>query len=459
MYKEEHMKRLLKVSLLIFFIVILGTTTFATEATKVIVNGETLKLEEKLIVREGAIYISLRDIARALNFEINWPTDKKTVNLKNDNMIIGIQADNQWYSKKTKDGKASTFKFDAATVPTLIDGKLYVPIGNFTIVAGGRVGWDADKNIYNIIYDWQLNYVPNTKVSVYAGTGKKGDIDSELRTSQFKYAQSIYTTKDKVTYVSDAGTIRKITSNGVESLKMEPGYIKVAALKGVDNEVYALSTKDENAQKENKYGIFKLEGNTLKEVYVQKATDDKIVDFDMASTSTLCMLKEEAITGQRYMVIVNLKDNTKPTKVEIVGDISSLAAGGERAYLGSKNGSIYCYDIKAKTFSLFAGTENVHKFQDGANSLFCMPRRMKYYKGSLYVLDYNVLRKASVSVSGEVGSWQTIAGKATGIVNPKMSSGASEELLLSTVNPIDFCISEDGILLTDATQFKIMKIK
>lgn len=453
------MKRLLKISLLLFFIVMLGTTSFAAEKLQVLVNGEVLKLEEKLMARDECTYISLRDIAHALDFEINWAADKKTVNLKNDNVIIGIQADNQWYSKMTKDGKVGTYKFNAATVPRLINGKLYVPIGNFTIVAGGQIGWDADRKIYSIIYDSELNYASNTKVSVYAGTGKKGDVDGELRMSQFKYAQSIYTTKDKETYVSDAGTIRKITSNGVESLSMEPSNIKVATLRGIDNEVYALSTQYETAKKEKQYSIFKIEGNTFKEVYVQKAAEGRILDFDITSASTLCMLKEDTTAKQKYIEIINLKKDTKPTKVEVDTKFSVLAADEERVYLGSKNGSIYCYDIKAKTLKLFAGTDDVHKFQDGANALFCMPRRMKYYKGSLYVLDYNVLRKASVSTSGELCSWQTIAGKATGVVNPKMSSGTSEELLLSTVNPIDFCISEEGILLTDATQFKIMRIK
>lgn len=453
------MKRLLKVGLLIFLLTILGITSFAASQPKVIVNGETLELEEKLIMKDGSIYIYLGDIAKALNFEIKWAADKKAINLKNENMIIGIEANNQWYSKKTKNGNMTTLKFDANSVPRLIDGKLYVPIGNFTIVAGGKVGWDGEKNIYSIIHDAQLNYIQSSTVSVYAGTGKKGSQDGTLRQSQFKYAQSIYTTKDKVTYVADSGILRKISGDAVETLQMQPKNIKIAALKGLDNEVYALSTKYTSAKKEEQYGIFKIEGNTLKEIHTQNAKQAKIIDFDVASTSTMCILKEDITTGEKYIEMINLNKDTKPVKVEVKEAFTCLAADGDRVYLSSKNGSIYYYDIKMKTMIVVAGKNNVHQFRDGEEELFCQPRKLKYYKGSLYVLDYNVLRKASVSATGVVGSWQTIAGKATGAVNPKMSSGASEELLLSTVNPMDFCMSDDGILLTDATQFKIMRIK
>lgn len=76
------MKRLLKVGLLIFLLTILGITSFAASQPKVIVNGETLELEEKLIMKDGSIYIYLGDIAKALNFEIKWAADKKAINLK-----------------------------------------------------------------------------------------------------------------------------------------------------------------------------------------------------------------------------------------------------------------------------------------------------------------------------------------------------------------------------------------
>ena len=115
--------------------------------------------------------------------------------------------------------------------------------------------------------------------------------------------------------------------------------------------------------------------------------------------------------------------------------------------------------IKAKTLEILAGTENVHRFQDGNDPLFCLPRKMKYYKGNLYILDFNVIRKISLGNQGELSTCRVVAGKATGALNPKMSRGAGEELLLSTINPIDFCMSEEGLLLTDPTQFKIMKIK
>ncbi len=453
------MKKLVRVSLLVFFIIIMGISSFAQQETKVIVNGETLALEEELIVKEGVIYIAVKDIAPAFNFEVKWSSDSNTANLKNDNMIIGIQANNKWYSKKTKDGKEGTFKFDAATTPRLMNGKLYVPIGNFTIVAGGSVGSDSNKKIYNIIHDWDLKYSTHEKVSVYAGTGKKGEKDGQIKQSQFKYAQSIYTTKDKVTYVSDAGVLRKISNDTVETLKMKPQSIKVTALKGIDNEVYALSAKYKNANKKEVYGIFKIEDHTFTEVHIQDAKEAKILDFDIASNGTLCMLKEEMATGQRYMEIINLKKKFTPIITQVDAAFGCLAASDEKVYLGNKNGSIYGYDMKTNTLTLLAGEDKVHRFKDGTEPLFCYPRKIKYYQGSLYVLDYNLLRKGSISASGTFSSWQTIAGKATGDINPKMSSGPCEKLLLSTVNPIDFAINEGEILITDANQFKVMRIK
>lgn len=454
------MRRKLKMFFLMMVMMLSAVHVQGAEEMRVIVNGHALKLEDPLVTEHGKTYISLREIGTALGYAFNWSEENKTANLKSDKMIVALQPDNRWYSKKNRDGKLVNYVFDAADVPKMIENKLYVPISHFTTVTGGSLIFDEERNTYSMIGDADLCYPDNKKAILYAGNGQKGKVDGLLAESRFQYAQSICATENGIIYVVDAGVIRKIEKGQIETVKMEPAGIKVTVLKALGNEVYALSTPYKNGKNEQVISLFKLHGQTLREVVTVPVNKSKIIDFTIISGRMIGTLEQNLIENKRYLTLYNIDSNTAPTKIEVAQDFNCLATDRKAVYLGSsQRGSIYCFDIASKALTLFAGVDHSHQFKDGSEPLFGAPRRMVYSKGALYVLDYNLLRKVIVGSDGKAGASMTIAGKVTPLINPMTSKGDANSMLISSIDMIDFTVMEEQILLTDVNHYKILCIQ
>ena len=354
------------------------------------------------------------------------------------------------------DGELLTYKFADESIPIMIDGKMYVPTGDFVSVVEGRVSWDDKNKSYTIMHDWELNYSTNKEVSVYAGTGQKGNsIGATARESQFAYAQNIHTTEDNITYVVDSGRIKVIEDGKISIYDKQPESIKISTIKGMKDKVYGMSVPS----KENSYyGIYQIEENGLKKVYTGNIKESKVLDFEIVDKHVICLLKQDINSGEKYLELMSQDLKFKTYSVPVGKEANCIAGKNDYVYIGNANGTISRYDVKKRTVAEFAGQANINKLKDGDEPLFCAPRKMEYYNGALYILDFNMIRKLTISSDGSVGECSTVAGKVTGMNNAKMSSGADKELIISGSNPIDISVGRDGVLVTDVTQFKIMKI-
>lgn len=454
------MKKLVKAGLMFFLIMTMMLTCFAAEKVSILVNGSPIQLEDPLVTQNGKVYITLRDIGNALNFEFSWSGDKKTANLKNDHVIIAVQPGNRWYSNKTRDGKVENYRFSEGDEPIIVNDKLYVPVGNFAIVAGGSVIWDSKNNRFNIIYGSQLTYQKDLSARIYAGTGKRGSEDGTREKSSLHYAQSIYMTDDKELYIADSGILRKVSKDVTQTLKMEPNNVKLAVLRGYKNDVYALSTSYLSTDQGKVVSLYKVEGNDLKEVLTQRIDKTKFIDFCLISANEVCLLKDNLETNKRMVEIFNRQTGKVTTSVAVDEKFNAMTASKDTIYLAnSVEGTIYSYDLETKTLELFAGQADTHQFIDGKTPLFGQPKMLKYANNSLYVIDYNLVRKISLSSTGALEKCETAAGKATALINAQMGTGKASELILSTVNPIDIAVNGNSLYITDANQFKIMEIK
>lgn len=454
------MKNLVKTGLIIFLMMATIMNCFAAEDVRILVNSSPIQLEDPLVTENGKIYITLRDIGHALNFEFSWSEATKTANLKNDHVIIAVQPGNRWYSNKTRDGKAENYKFSKGDEPKIINDKLYVPVGNFAIVAGGSVIWDSKNNRFNIIYGSQLNYPKDLSARIYTGTGKRGSEDGAREKSTLHYAQSIYMTDNSELYIADSGTLRKVSNDVVETLKMEPSHVKLAVLRGYKNDIYALSTSYVSSNQGKVVSLYKIEGNRLKEILTERVDRTKFIDFSMVSENEICLLKDNLQTSKRMIEIFNTQTGKVTTSVEVDRHFNAMTANKNTIYLAnSVEGTIYSYHLETRALKLFAGQANNHQFIDGKKPLFGQPRMLKYDNNSLYVLDYNLVRKISLSNIGELEKCETVVGKATALITAQMGTGKASDLILSTVNPIDITVNGNNLYITDANQFKIMEIK
>ena len=452
------MRKRTKALLSVFCSILLSYSVVANSTSiKVIVNGAEVELKNKPIIKEnGYIYLDVKDIANALNFEVKEYPDKQLINIKNDEIIVGVQVNNKQYSKKRVDGKLLTYKFSDEGIPMMVDGNIYVPTGDFISVLEGRVNWDNKNKSYIIMSDWDVNYSTKKSVSIYAGTGEKGTAIGETATdSQLTYPQNIHTTQSNTTYIIDSGRLKVMQDEKIRLYDKQPLNTNVSTVKGIKDEVYVLGVPDKNSLY---YGLYKVEEDGLNKVYTGNAKENRVLDFEVVNKDVICLLKEEIKTGDRYLEIVSLDSEFKTYKVTTTNDTTCITGNNNKIYLGKKNGTIYEYDIKIKSMSNFAGVENENALRDGQEPRFCSPRKLEYHDGYLYILDFNMIRRIRVDLQGNAGNCITVAGKVTGVNDAKMSSGEDNQLMISYKNPLDISVGKDGVLITDPTQYKIMKI-
>lgn len=452
------MKKMTKALLAVCCSILLSYSVVANSTSiKVIVNGAEVELEnEPVIKKNGYIYLSVKDIANALNFEIKEYPDKQLINIKNDDLIVGVQANNKQYSKKRADGKVLTYQFSDESIPMMVDGNIYVPTGDFISVLEGRVNWDDKNKSYIIMNDWDVNYSTKKSVSIYAGTGEKGTAIGETATdTQLTYPQNIHTTQNNTTYIIDAGRLKIQEAGKIRVYDKQPENTNVSTVKGIKDEVYVLGVPNKTSFY---YGLYKIERDGFKKVYTGNAKENRVLDFEIVNKDIICLLKEEIKTGDRYLEMVSLTSKFKTYKISTTNDTTCITGNNNKIYLGKKNGSIYEYDILTKNMSNFAGVEDEHGLRDGEDPLFCSPRKLEYYNGNLYILDFNMIRRISLDLEGNPGMCITVAGKVTGVNGSQMSSGEDSNLMMSYTNPLDISVGQDGVLITDPTQYKIMRI-
>ena len=81
---------------------------------------------------------------------------------------------------------------------------------------------------------------------------------------------------------------------------------------------------------------------------------------------------------------------------------------------------------------------------------FFEPIQMEYYDGSLYIIDYNVIRKLTLNTAGAAIQAETIAGKISVDKDPATQLGKASETTFAHSYLMDLAVRQDGvILLTD----------
>lgn len=455
------MKKLLKN--LIISAVIASSLCFSAGASdyKILINNQPLYTNVAPVNQNGRILAPLRAIGEAMGCEVIWVSGTQTANLKNDTTIVSMQIGNKKVSKvkRTDSSKVTIIETDVA--PTIINGSTYIPLRALAESLDAVVGWDSATQTVMIVYDTTIKYAGGWTLSKYAGTGDILKHDSTLQNMSFVSPESIDIADDGTIYVADAGKIRCIKNGQSETITLSPSYLTASIIKCYKNQVYILTNEFQDDSGMSYYGIAKLEGETAQGIFITEAPYSKITDFAISDNGSIYLLQNNVGAGQNYLCQLYPDTGKLSVLATIDNGIQTLTVGKNNIiYLGNTiEGSLYRYDFTDKQVKLLAGVDGNTKFVDGVNPMFFEPIQLEYYNNSLYVLDYNIIRKLSLNTVGNVINSETIAGKISVESNPITNLGKASDATFAHSYLMDLVVKSDGnILLTDPKKAVIYEL-
>ena len=164
------------------------------------------------------------------------------------------------------------------------------------------------------------------------------------------------------------------------------------------------------------------------------------------------VLQNNVGVGENYLGVLNPEEGAINVLCKVDNGIQTLTAGPNGSvYLGNTvEGSLYRHTKGVQQLQLLAGVDGNTKFVDGPNPMFFEPIQMEYYDGSLYVIDYNVVRRLTLNTAGAAIQAETIAGKISVEQNPATQLGKASETTFAHSYLMDLTVRSDGsVLLTD----------
>lgn len=415
----------------------------------VLVNNQPVESETKPVIIEGVTFVPLRPVAEAMNCEVFWIASSQAVNIRNETTIVAMQVGNDKISRQKRNNEGTTTVLNCDNPPTLINGAVYIPLRSMAEAFGATVAWDANTRTVIIVYDTTIKYAGNKTISAYAGHGARKRYDSTVDKMEFLSPESMDISDDGSIYISDSGAIRKISNGRSETIEFEPSYISSAIVRCYGNDVYFTTNAFEDEAGEQYYGIVKLSNGVAEGIYITEAVYSKITDFDIDSKGNIYALIYNAGVGKNYIARFNNNDMEYLTEVD-EGFTCMAIDKNENIFVGnSVRGSIYYYNTSNGEFSLFAGVDDNTRFVDGPDPMFFEPRSLYYKDNSLYVMDYNLLRRIEIN-NGNIASYsETLAGKISTELKPQTQDGKASEAEIAPSYLMEIGVMGGKVYITD----------
>lgn len=457
------MKRLSKSLLLIVILLwLLVSSAYAMEGEDItiLVNNQPVISEQKPVIIDGNTYVPLRPVAEAMGCEVIWVQGTKTANIKNLTTIVAFQVDNNKITKMKRTDTTRPVIIESKTAPKNINGFVYLPLRAMGEALGAKVGWDSSTKTVMIIYDTTIKYTTNMSVERYAGNGARKRYDDSIDKMEFMSPESIDVADDGSIYISDTGAIRKLSNGKSSTVEFEPSYITANKVRCYKDSLYFTTNAFEDESGEKFYGIVKLENGVADGIYITNATYSRIDDFDIDNQGNIYAIIYNAGYSKNYLAKFNGENDMEYLK-EIDEGFRCMAIDEKGdIFLGnSVRGSIYRYIVASKELKLFAGVDDNTSFVDGTDPMFYEPRCMVYKDNSLYVLDYNLIRKITMNDGKVALSSETLAGKISTELKPDTKTGKASDIEIAPNSLAEIAIAKEGILITDPVNDKVFVIK
>ena len=312
----------------------------------------------------------------------------------------------------------------------------------------------------NGMVDISQRYMSGGVISVFAGTTERERVDGALAAAEFVGPGSLDITANGAMYFADSGVLRRLHNGQVETIEINPPFLTPNIVRAYGDDIFVLTNawQDEG---DFFYGIIRINDpdgvNTGAEgIFLGDAINTDVRDF-FVHDGLIYFIEFNAGVGRVYLRTLNANGaEFAETLAELPSGVSAMALGEGRIFLADREqGIILAYEMAGKNsedLRHIAGAAGERAFIDGAAPLFYQPSRLRYVGGELFVWDFNVLRKLTISEeSGAVTEAITLVGRASPVYDLEIGDFTvfAEDIILPHSELMDFVVAGEVVVLTD----------
>ena len=304
-----------------------------------------------------------------------------------------------------------------------------------------------------------LRYPEGTTTGVYAGNGERDFADGAQTSCSFVSPEYLSVEGEDL-YISDSGQIRMLKDGRVSSLHLEPAFLTADLVRGWGEDIYVLTGPWETDEDESYYGFIRISDTGAEFLYYTEAAWSVITDFSFSSDGTLWYIQQNMATG---MTTLNTLD-TAALEVNWVMDLPDGARNmsfdeENTLYISVPDNGVILRVGKGETeWTYFAGMEGECHFIDGALANFYRPTSLAAEGSSLYVLDFDTVRRIAID-GGTAVYTETLAGFPVEDTNPAVTLGEGHGTVLPASERSSIALNEEEkLLLSDPKNSVVYEI-
>ncbi len=291
-----------------------------------------------------------------------------------------------------------------------------------------------------------LCYSDEAEVSAYAGNGRREHTDGSFGTASFVSPESMAADGDRL-YLSDSGVIRILEGGSIGTLLLEPDYLTADIVRPWNGNLYVLTGPWES-EEGSWYGLLRIGTDGADVLYYTEASDSAITDFAFSSDGTLWFIQQNALLGTTGLCRMNTDGSGAAQIMDLPESARCMVFdASDNLYISVPDqGVILRAGAGETSWTYFAGIEGERNFIDGAIPNFYRPTALAAKGDSLYVLDFDTVRKITIEGAGALFT-ETLAGLPEADTNPEVLLGAGREAVLPASELAALTLTGDGTLL------------
>lgn len=144
--KSHILKEIFLLIIIVSFIWMFPSNVDAASSVSVNLDGKYIEFDQEPIIQDGRTLVPLRAIFEAMEMDVEWDQETKTVTSQKNNVIITLQIQNKNASIGTED--VGYIKAELDVPAQIINGRTMVPVRFVGEASGSTVAWNqASKTV------------------------------------------------------------------------------------------------------------------------------------------------------------------------------------------------------------------------------------------------------------------------------------------------------------------------